>query len=314
MTVTDADILAARGARNHVDPRRPYAMHVEPEYCADGAVEDVATIFLSNRECAFRCLMCDLWKNTTRERVPGGAIPEQIRFALDNLPAAQHIKLYNSGNFFDAQSIPPEDFDEIAEIVRDFKSVIVENHPKLCTERVADFQQRCGTQLEVAMGLETSHATTLQQLNKQMTTDDFAGACKLLRNYDIRIRTFVLLKPPATTEQEGVDRAVESVRFAFRHGVSCCAVIPTRAGNGIMDRLLDCGLFEPPALRSLEIVVEEAISWKRGRVFADLWDVQQFSTCDHCVDVRVDRLQQLNLTQSVPSAVTCLHCETAADG
>ena len=29
-----------------------------------GGCVDVATLFLTNRECPFRCLMCDLWKNT----------------------------------------------------------------------------------------------------------------------------------------------------------------------------------------------------------------------------------------------------------
>ena len=86
------EILAARGPRNAVDPRRPYAFLVEREFAACGRVEEVATIFLTNRECPFRCLMCDLWKNTTPERVPAGAIPEQIDYALSRLPPAQHIK------------------------------------------------------------------------------------------------------------------------------------------------------------------------------------------------------------------------------
>mgnify|MGYP002628639301 FL=1 len=312
-TFSDADILAARGVKNEVDPLRPYSMLVEPEFCIDGLVEDVATIFLSNRECPFRCLMCDLWKNTTDERVPVGAIPEQIRFALGQLPAAQHIKLYNSGNFFDAQAIPPQDFAAVAELVRRFRTVIVENHPKLCTDRVVEFQQLCGTQLEVAMGLETSHKPTLSQLNKQMTTDDFARACDFLLSHDIRVRAFVLLRPPGTTEQEGVERAIESVRFAFSHGADCCAVIPTRVGNGIMDQLLLSGRFESPTLRSLETVVDACVAEvsaakESRRVFADLWDVQKFSTCEHCVVARIQRLEQCNLTQQILPSVACPHC------
>ena len=314
VNTSDADILAARGPKNVVDPFRPYAMLVEPEFSADGVVEDVATVFLSNRECSFRCLMCDLWKNTTDERVPLGAIPEQIRFALQNLPAAEHIKLYNSGNFFDAQAIPPEDISRIAELVSSFKTVIVENHPKLCTNRAAEFQQLCGTQLEVAIGLETSHEPTLRQLNKQMTTADLARACEFLLSHDIRIRTFILLRPPGTTEQEGVARAIDSVQFAFDHGVNCCAVIPTRSGNGIMDQLQQRGEFETPSLRSLEAVLEETLPWKRGRVFADLWDVQQFSQCSECVDARIDRLRQMNLTQTVPPSVNCQHCDGGTSG
>ena len=52
MIVTDAEILAARPAKNVVDPYRPYLYQVEPERTAAGNVEDVATIFLVNRETA----------------------------------------------------------------------------------------------------------------------------------------------------------------------------------------------------------------------------------------------------------------------
>ena len=77
--IATADILKARSVKNAVDPTRPYAFLVEPECTAQGLVEDVATIFLTNRECPFRCVFCDLWKNTTNDRVPVGSIPAQIR-------------------------------------------------------------------------------------------------------------------------------------------------------------------------------------------------------------------------------------------
>lgn len=305
----DAVILAARGPRNTVDPFRPYHSLVEPEYSAAGVIEDVATIFLSNKECPFRCLMCDLWKNTTVDKVPDGAITEQIRFALGNLPPAKHIKLYNSGNFFDAQAIPRTEFAAIAELVADFETLIVENHPKLCNESCVSFADKCKPQLEIAMGLETSHAPTLALLNKQMTTDDFARACEFLLKHSIRIRAFILLRPPATTEQQGIDRAIESVKFAFDCGVDCCAVIPTRPGNGIMEQLQTDGSYSPPVLTSLETVLNETLGWKRGRVFADLWDAQQFATCQYCTGARIKRLNQMNLTQALLPAPICEHCE-----
>src|SRR5262249_40566365 len=138
--IDDRQILELRGAKAPVDPRVPYAFLVEPEVDAKGLVEDVATIFLTNRECPFRCLFCDLWKHTTDERVPVGTIPQQIDHALARLPPARHVKLYNSGNFFDRQAIPPEDYPAIAECVAGFRTVIVENHPKLCSQPCVEFR------------------------------------------------------------------------------------------------------------------------------------------------------------------------------
>jgi uncharacterized Fe-S cluster-containing MiaB family protein len=110
--------------------------------------------------------MCDLWKNTTEESVPRGAIPTQIRNALASLPPARRIKLYNSGSFFDPQAVPPEDYGEIASLLAGFERVIVESHPALVGRACARFTDLLGADLEVAMGLETAHPM-LAKLNKR---------------------------------------------------------------------------------------------------------------------------------------------------
>lgn len=293
-------ILKARGPRNPTDPWRPWLFFSEAEFSADRCLDDVATIFLTNRECPFRCLMCDLWKNTTLETVPPGAIPAQIDYALSRLATCAHLKLYNSANFFDPKSVPYGDWPAIAKRAGEFQTVIVENHPRFCNSRCARFQQMSGTQLEVAIGLESSHPPTLAMLNKQMTIADFAEACRSLLQDQIRLRAFILLKPPRTSEAEGIDRAIESVRFAFDCGVSCCSIIPVRAGNGSMEQLQLAGEFTPPKLSSLERVLRETLAWNRGRVFADLWDAHLFA--DNPLDAhgtaeQLARLTQMNRTQ-----------------
>ncbi len=300
-----AEILAARPAKNSVDAYRPWAYLVEPECTADGHVEDVATIFLTNRECPYQCLMCDLWKNTTDLSVPVGAILEQIRYALSQLSPARHIKLYNSGNFFDRQAIPPEDYVAIARLVAGFATVIVENHPRLCGDECLRFRDLIDGQLEVALGLETIHPDVLPRLNKRMTVEDFARVVRFLTDHDIATRAFILLRPPFMTEAEGLDWAIRSLEFAFDAGVRCCSVIPTRDGNGIMEQLHAAGEFTPPSLSSLEEVLASGLRMRRGRVLVDLWDVERFATCPRCGPARRDRLQQMNLTQRLQPAVSC---------
>jgi len=304
----DAAILAVRPPKNRVDPRRPYAYLVEPECSASGVIEDVATIFLTNRECPFRCLMCDLWKNTTDERVPVGAIPEQIDFALAELPPAKHVKLYNSGNFFDRQAIPREDYEAIANRVASFETVIVENHPRLCGDDCLRFRDLLAGKLEIALGLETIHPEVLPRLNKQMTVEDFQRAVRFLTENEIATRAFILLRPPFLNEAEGVEWALRSIEFAFDVGVQCCSVIPTRDGNGAMEQLHGDGAFTPPTFRSLETVLAEGLAMCRGRVFVDLWDAERFLDCQRCGTARRDRLQRMNLTQKVLPMVSCT-CE-----
>ena len=175
----DEWILTRRGIRNVVDATRPYATVLEQERSHAGKVVPVGTIFLTNRECPWRCLMCDLWQNTLLERVPAGVIPAQIRIGLGQFAVRpHHIKLYNSGSFFDPQAIPPEDFQELAELLSEFENVVVESHPALINERAADFAR--AVPLEVAMGLETVHPEVLPRLNKRMSLDQFARAAEFL--------------------------------------------------------------------------------------------------------------------------------------
>ncbi|MBI3864206.1 MAG: radical SAM protein [Planctomycetia bacterium] len=324
-------MLGARGPKNRVDPNLPYAWLVEPEPTASGNVEDVATVFLTNRECPYRCLFCDLWKNTTDERVVAGAIPRQIDYALARLPPARHIKLYNSGNFFDRQAIPYEDYSDIAHRVARFHTVIVENHPALCGAGCLEFRDllKAGAkrqipereergmpyssdvrgeqapQLEIAMGLETVHPDVLPRLNKRMTLNDFTRAGEFLSQNDIAARAFVLLKPPFMVEDECVDWALRSVEFAFDCGVRICCVIPTRSGNGILDRLAAEGDFAPPRLASLEAMLERGIALARGRVLVDLWDIERLFQCPHCGLRRAERLRHMNLSQRILPPIDC---------
>lgn len=302
---TDADILARRPERAPVDPWRPYAFLSEPEHSAAGIVEPVSTLFLTNRECPFHCLMCDLWKHTTTTDTPRGAIPAQIRHALGQLPLARHIKLYNNGNFFDRRAIPPDDHPAIADLVRDFQTVIVENHPKLCTDDCLRFSDRLNGEFEVAIGLETIHPEVLPALNKRMTVADFDRAAGFLRSNGIELRTFLLLKPPFLDEDDAVEWTLRSLDHAFDQGVRVCSIVPVRAGNGMMEDLQRQALFTPPQLASLERVLAEGLARQRGRVFVDLWDVEKFYDCPDCGPTRKARLQAMNLAQQIQPAVAC---------
>ena len=301
--------MQRRGHKNSLELSRPYAFLWEEECDVQGELISTATIFLSNRECPFRCLMCDLWQNTLDESVPAGAIARQIRYALAQLPDARQIKLYNAGSFFDPQAIPPQDDVEIASTLIAFERVIVECHPAFLrgkyVERVLRFRGLLRGRLEVAIGLETVHEPTLQKLNKRMTLDDFQRAAEFLKRNDMDLRVFLLLRPPFLNEAEGVEWACHSLDFAADFQADVCTVIPTRGGNGAMDAL--GAQYQPPQLSSLETVVEYGIGLHAFRVFADLWDVEKFSTCE-CSSQRATRLAEMNRTQQIPPAIICRAC------
>jgi archaeosine synthase beta-subunit len=306
----DQWILARRGPRNRLDPGRPFAFHVEQERSSSGTTVEVATLFLTNRECPFRCLMCDLWQNTLMETVAPGNIPDQIEHALARLPFARQIKLYNSGSFFDPRAIPLEDYLPIARQVSGFEQVIVESHPAFLGGNCLRFREMIGRPLEVAIGLETAHPEVLDRLNKRMTLERFARAAEFLRRNRIELRVFLLVNPPFMEPRRAIDWVRRSILFAFEQGASVVSLIPTRKGNGAIEALLQSGDFSPPRLPEIESAQNFGLGLGRGRVFADLWELEPFAECPGCFSQRKERMRQMNLKQTVLPPVQC-HCGTA---
>jgi hypothetical protein len=304
----DAWIVSHRPPRNAVSADQPYAFFVEDEVDATGAVHRVATVLLTNRECPYRCLMCDLWQNTLEHTVPADAIARQIDVALAALPPATVVKLYNSGSFFDHRAIPPGDYPGIAARLSGFQRVVVECHPALVGPDVGRLRGLLHGELEVAMGLETAHPAVLARLNKRMTLASWAAAAERLGSMGVALRAFVLVQPPFQGDGEAVEWAVRSAAFAFDHGAGAVSLIPVRAGNGALDALAAAGEFSPPRLATLEAAFDGALALGRGRVFADAWDLDRFSRCPACLVARTARLSDMNLTQRWIQRVSCNAC------
>ena len=153
--------------------------------------------------------------------------------------------------------------------------------------------------LEVALGLETVHPEVLPRLNKQMTLADFARAVNALHAEGVATRAFILVRPPFLSDAEGLEWAKRSLDYAVSMGVQCCSLIPTRVGNGAMEELARLGHFAPPSLDALEQAFEYGLTLQAGRVFLDLWDIEQVSPDAANRGERIARLARMNLTQRV---------------
>lgn len=318
----DAFILARRPPRQTHDPWRAHGVDVEQELDETGALADVVTVFLTGRECPWRCAMCDLWQFTTEDDTPPGAIPHQIREALGEpaakgrQPRVRHVKLYNAGSFFDPRAVPPGDYRAIATATAGFSRILVESHPSLIGPRVDQFLEALaaasvggtGPRLEVAMGLETAHPEALERLNKRITVETFRAAAARLRERGVAMRAFLLVSPPFVPLREQREWLCRSVDVAFDCGASAISLIPMRWGNGTIEALAAERLFVPPTLDVFEDAIDATLSRARGRVFADLWDLERLASCDVCFHARRARLASTNLTQRPVPRVACPAC------
>ena len=319
----DRFVLARRPPRRPVDPVAHQGLVIEPERAADGICVDTATVFLTGRECPWRCVMCDLWTHTTTAVTSRGAIPRQIASAIAAMrqgPAMPSmIKLYNAGSFFDGRAVPPQDDDAVAEALRPFTRVVVESHPSLVGDRTWRLRDRLTrddrtTRLEVAMGLETTHPIALERLNKGITVESFTAAAHALANHDVDLRVFLLIHPPFVPPEEQGIWLARSIGVAFDCGATVVSLIPTRGGNGAMEALAAQANFAAPSLMDIER--SAAIGLETGtlatnlrrRLFIDTWDIERFATCARCALPRQARLTQLNLDQHMPPPLSCDAC------
>ncbi len=323
----DRFVIDRRPAWPRPDPLQYHDLVVEDERTEDGSILPAAALFLIGRECPWRCVMCDLWRQTVVDDTPPGAIPGQVAAARRMLAArgqaVSAIKLYNAGSFFDPRAVPDADYDAIAAALAGLDRVIVESHPALVGSRTVRLRDALARQadadgvaphLEVALGLETVHPLALERLNKRMTVADFGRAAARLRDFNVAIRVFLLVSPPFIAPPDQEDWLVRSVNAAFAHGASAVSLSPVRPGNGAMDALVLTGDARTPALSDIERSLRLARANARvtGRLFVDLWDLDRFAGCGACLEARWDRLRRMNLEQRDLPPVTCADCGGSA--
>ena len=301
-------ILQRRGPKRALDPRRPYGAFLEREPDGRGGTASIATVLITNRECPWHCVMCDLWVNTLDETVPSGAIAEQVRWALEQIGPARWIKLYNAGSFFDPRAIPPQERRALAPLLAGFERVIVECHPALVGEPVLELRDALPGRLEVALGLETAHPAALERLEKHMSAEDFTRAARWLVAAQVDVRAFLLVRPPFVPIGEAEAWLRRTLELAWDSGVRACTLIPTRGGNGALEGLAAEGAFVPPRLAELERAVEGALAAARSLVFADTWDLERFADCGACFEARRTRLERMNRCQAPLPAPRCAAC------
>lgn len=313
----DRFVLERRPLRPRHDPWRHQGVLVEDERAADGTIARVATIFLTGRECPWRCVMCDLWQHTIVDDTPPDALAQQLDDALAALRVQgslpDHVKLYNASNFFDPRAVPEDDYDAIAARLMPFKHVIVESHPALVGDRLVRFVAALARAaggataptLEVAMGLETAHPDALHALNKGFGPEQFARAANRLHREGASLRAFLLVGVPFIGPSEQLEWTTRSVSFAFECGASVVSLIPTR-GSSTLEALGAA----TPTIADLEAAFERALPGAAGRVFADLWDLERFADCRSCFGARQSRLRMMNLEQRKHPSIVCLDCRS----
>jgi len=193
------------------NPREFISWWVEKDVL-DGEVVDAFVMILRTSGCKWAqkggCSMCGYINDAVKRRVREEDILYQFTEIMKNFSGQKIVKLYTSGSFLDEKEIPRSAQDKILEILGDdTEKIIFETRPEFISEkRLKNIRNA-----EIAIGLESANDFVLESsINKGFKFDDFLKAVKILKDLNIGVKTYLLVKPPFLSESEAIKDAVIS--------------------------------------------------------------------------------------------------------
>ncbi len=164
-------------------------------------------VVIPTRGCSWnKCYMCS-YSLESEER----EFLSDFRGLMKN--EFEKVKIFTSGSFLDKSEVSESLRNELVSILREkeVREVTIETRPEYAEEALEVHSRLGDINLEVALGLESSNDRILKFcINKGFMFDDFVKAATILEG--IKIKVYILVKPPFLTEYEAVEDAVKSAR------------------------------------------------------------------------------------------------------
>lgn len=270
----------------------------------DGKLVEAGVVILQTRGCSHYhsggCSMCGYNYGSGGE-VSTENLLKQFRKAADDLGEIGFLKVYTSGSFLDECEVPKQVATAILESCRDRGlRLLFESRPEYVSQSKLDEMLSIHSNLEVALGLESANDRILQcSINKGFAVHDYDNASSILRQKEVDIRTYVLLKPPFLTEAEAVWDAVATIRHASEVSATL-SLNPVNVQNGtLVERLWKNWSYRPPWLWS----VLEVLRTTKGLDAKVVCDPtgggkeRGAHNCGKCDGVILDSIRNFSLSQ-----------------
>lgn len=286
-----------------VDRKLPASVWHEKEF-VNGRIENVLVIVLKTRGCSWArrsgCLMCG-YLNETLEDVTQEEILEQLENGLKKHRGEEFVKIYTSGSFLDDAEIQPTTREKIIRrLAERCTHILFETRPEFVANAIP--LKEYVPVLEVALGLETTDNLVLAKcVRKGTIVENYFEAMKILRREGIKIRTYLLLKPPFLTEKEAIRNTLVSIQAVAEH-TDVISINPVNVQKGtFLEKMFLRGEYRPPWFWSLFEVIKKGkasvnktlISYPSGGGSS-----RGIHNCKKCDEKAMALLSEYNLTQN----------------
>jgi archaeosine synthase beta-subunit len=203
---------------------------------------------------AGECTMCNY---AAAERVDAESIVASVREALAQRDHYDALGISPFGNMFDDTEVPAQARDEIFAMAAGTDAAIMscESRPETLSDELIGRTVRVlgGKRLFINLGLEAAHPWVQAHcVGKSLSNDSFCSATAALRRHGAFPVSNVLLGAPFLTEEEAVQSAVGTIRWALSHGSHLCVLFPSNVkGWTLQEWLWERDMFRVPSLWSL---------------------------------------------------------------
>ena len=256
----------AKAKQQSWDASEPATVYTTPEVQEDGTPCSAVTVILRTKGCHWwwssGCTFCGYF-NDTRDDVTSEDLHAQWAAAkkkFDNFSEQAMVKVYTSGSLLEDREIPV-DFQET--VLRDChelgKELIVESRCEQLTEAKLAWATGINPSFTVAIGLEAYDDEVLRfHVNKGFSTAAWDRAVVNLQRAGLRIKTYLMFKPPFMSEADALDHCVTWIEAVAERSDEI-SVNPMNIQRGtVIDRLHRHNEYRPPWLWSLVEMIQRA--------------------------------------------------------
>jgi radical SAM enzyme (TIGR01210 family) len=267
------------------------------------------------------CSMCSYIAESTLEPISAQVIIDIFHEMLEKyeIEETTAFKIFTSGSFLNPSELPPEARDEILKTLNGLENVaeiVVESRPEYVTPEV--LRECCSLipdkLFEVSMGLETSDDYTREfKINKGFSQADFEKAVNVIKDlkkeYDVKSKAYILVKPILTSEKEAIDQAIDTAIYGEKVGLDRVSFCPSTIHKGtLMEYLWRSGSYQPPQVWSVIEIINKV---RQSIRIPAVMDTSGFGSrrgpynCKKCNSKLKDMIIESNLNQTPVEDIEC---------
>ncbi len=253
-----------KGRRKRVpNPQKPISIWSENDII-DNEKTKALVVILNTTGCSWAkesgCTMCG-YHNDTNPHIKKEDLYKQLSRVEKRYQNEKYLKIFTSGSYLNSLELPMDFAKGVLELFSGkCRRICVESRIEYITDEWLEWLSELPCQIEIAVGLESSNEMVRNGIiNKNISFEEYRKKCMNLKDNNILIKTYLLLKPPFLTEKQGIEDCTRSIEdiIELTHTIS---INPVNVQNfTLVDHLHFREEYRPPWIHSLAEVFKR--SW-----------------------------------------------------